>query len=201
MTPHLRIFECPGRAFYCAVPHANPCHLSSRVNMPPHMLRRLFFIRLQKADADQLREVIHRGADPNWKSNQGTPALIWLVRGFCVESAAVKALLDNGADPRATDTAGLTILDYARRRLSKYEGRPRTPPRRSSSLSPGGELILPNWEWDSLEKDRDENPEFVEDYLEERRKVAGRVFDTRGNLERIVSMLEKHLSADRPPSP
>lgn len=201
MTPDLRFGEGPGRATHRAQRHALERHLPSPVNLPPHILRRLFLIRLRTADADELREVILWGADPNWKSNQGTPALIWLVRGFRVESAAVKALLDNGADPRATDSAGLTILDYARQRLARFEGRPRTPPRRSSSLSPGGELILPNWEWDSLEKDRDENPEFVEDYLEERRKVASRVFDTRGNLERIISMLENHLGADRPPGP
>ncbi len=34
-------------------------------------------------------------------------------------------------------------------------------------------------------------PEFEMEYLEGRRKVAERVFDTRGNLERIVETLQR----------
>lgn len=157
---------------------------------PEWFLRRLLFIRIGKGDAEQVREVISWGGDPNWKTRAGRPAMIKAVRGMIVESAVVKALLDNGADPSVTDELGHTALDHARRRLAKYEGRPRKPARRSPSLSPGGELILTKREWNFIDKMEREHPGFADDYLHERRKAAERVFDTPGNLERIVKLLE-----------
>jgi hypothetical protein len=99
-------------------------------------------------------------------------------------------LLKHGADANVRDKDGLTALDHARRRLVKYEGRPRKPARRSPSLTPGGELRLRPLEWRAIERMEKKNPEFAEMYLRERRKVAERVFDDRGNLETIVEILE-----------
>jgi hypothetical protein len=141
-----------------------------------------------------VKDVLALGGDPNATDKHGRPALVRAVRGRVVESSVVQALLDAGADPSATDDEGLTALDRARRRLLKYEGKPRNPPRRSPSLTAGGEVILHDFEIEALEEMYHTHPdlaeEFEQDYLEERRRVAERVYDTRGNLERIVEMLE-----------
>jgi hypothetical protein len=111
------------------------------------------------------------------------------VRGLTIEHPVVTLLLARGADPNALDTFGLTALDHARRRLLKWSGKPYKKPRRSPSLTAGGELNLPDWEWAAIERMREKHPDFVEDYIEGRRIVAERVFDTRGNLEKIVDIL------------
>lgn len=170
------------------------------MKLPPKYVRKFFFIRIGKGDAEQVRETILWGADPNWKTRKGRPAIVKAVRQLIVEADVVKALLDNGADPDATDELGQTALDHARRRLAKYEGRPRKPIPRSKSLSPGGELILPKWEWDHIEEMTREYPEYADEYLESRRKAAERVFDTRGNLERIVALLENYKKKQTPPA-
>jgi hypothetical protein len=78
--------------------------------------------------------------------------------------------------------------------LAKYEGRPRKKPRRSPSLTPHGDVILRPAEHKFLDELMRAHPEEADrieaDYLRERRKAAERVFDTRGNLERIVELLE-----------
>ncbi|CAG0978928.1 hypothetical protein PHYC_01657 [Phycisphaerales bacterium] len=170
------------------------------MKLPPKYVRRLFFIRVGKGDAEQVRETILWGADPNWKTKKGRPALVKAVRQMIVEAGVVKALLDNGADAGATDELGQTALDHARRRLAKYEGRPRKPIPRSRSLSPGGELILPKWEWDHIDEMTREHPDYAEMYLDVRRKAAERVYDTRGNLERIVTLLENLQKKQTPPA-
>jgi hypothetical protein len=161
------------------------------MDYPRWFLRRMLFITIGKGEADRVREFIVHGADPNWTTRRGTPALICAIRNrYIVESAVVKALLENGADPNATDTEGHTALHHARRRLAKFVGRPRAKPRRSPSLTPGGELRLQPHEWEFIDQMEKDHPGFAEDYLDQRRKAAERQFDTRGNLERIVPMLE-----------
>lgn len=138
---------------------------------------------------ERLTDVFDAGADPNCRNSKGRPALHQAVRGITVEWPVVRLLLDRGADPNGLDSFGLTALDHANRRLLKWAGKPYKKPRRSPSLTPGGELRLPEWEWKGIEEMREQSPEFAEDYIAERRKVAERVFDTRGNLEKIVDIL------------
>ena len=158
--------------------------------MPDSFKRRLLILRVMKADAQQVEEVLSWGANPNWCTKGGMPAIIRLVRNHTVMSDVVKVLINHGADPNVRDKDGLTALDHARRRLVKYQGKPRKPPRRSPSLTPGGELRLQPYEWRAIEQMEKKSPHFAEMYLRERRKVAERVFDDRGNLERIVEMLK-----------
>lgn len=145
-------------------------------------------------EVDSLREVFQRGGDPNCTDRGGRPALLRAVIGSMVEAGVVRVLLEAGADPRIPGPDGLTPLDRARRRLAKFEGKPRRAPRRSPSLTPGGEVRLHPFENRMLDRLRETHPdmaeEFEADYLEGRRRVAERVFDTRGNLEKIVPMLE-----------
>src|SRR5690606_38537418 len=99
-----------------------------------------------------------------------------------------------GADPTIAGPDGLTPLDRARRRLLKYDGKPRPKPRRSSSLTPGGDVRLHAFENRALDRLREKRPdmadEFEAEYLNARRKAAERVFDIPGNLEKIIPMLE-----------
>ena len=157
---------------------------------PKWFLRRLLFIRIAKGDAEQVREVIGWGADPNWVTKKRRPAIVKSVRGFSVDAETIKVLLDNGADPHATDEMGCTALDHAKRRLAKYDGRPRRPIRRSPSLTAGGELNLQEHEWEFINEMETKHPGFEDDYLESRRKAAEKVFDNRGNLQRAVPLLE-----------
>lgn len=53
-----------------------------------------------------------------------------------------------------------------------------------------GELVLQEHEWEFIERMETEHPGFTDDYLEQRRKAAEKVFDPRSNLERIVALLE-----------
>ncbi|HVU64716.1 MAG TPA: hypothetical protein VHC70_12120 [Phycisphaerales bacterium] len=149
-----------------------------------------FFRLLGLCDIERIADCIEAGADVNCRFKKQRPALVQAVRGLTVEAPVVQLLIDRGADPNILDTLGKTALYHARRRLSKWDGKPYRKPRRSRSLTAGGELNLPAWEWREIEKMEARNPEFAEDYLKERRKVAERVFDTRGNLEKIVRILE-----------
>jgi len=157
---------------------------------PGWFVRSLFFIRIAKSDAEQVQETLNWGADPNWRTKKGTPAIVRAVRVMSPEVALVQTLLKAGADPDAADSLGLTALDHARRRLLRYEGRPRRKPRRSPSLTAGGELNLHKEEWDFIEEIEAAHPGAGDEYLKERRKVAEKVFDPRGNLEKIVEVLE-----------
>jgi hypothetical protein len=145
-------------------------------------------------DPDRLREVFDLGADPNCKDRSGRPALVRAICGSTVEASIVRVLLEAGADSRIPGPDGLAPLERARRRLLKYEGKPQRRPRRSPSLTPGGEVRLHRFENRALDRIRETHPDIAEgfeaDYLEARRKVAERVFDTRGNLEQIVPLLE-----------
>jgi hypothetical protein len=152
--------------------------------------RRFLILRVMKADAEQVEEVLLWGANPNWCTKGGMPAIIRLVTNRTVMADVVKVLLKHGADPNVRDQNGLTALDHARRRLVKYEGKPRLTPQRSSSLTPGGELRLDEEEWKHIDEMEAEHAGFADIYLRERRKAAERVFDDRGNLEEIVEILE-----------
>jgi hypothetical protein len=158
--------------------------------LPDHHKRRLLILRVMKADAEQVEEVLSWGADPNWCTKGGAPAIVRLVTNHTVMADVVAVLLKRGADPNATDAQGRTALEYVRTRLAKYEGKPRVQPRRSPSLTPGGELRLSEREWKFIERLERECPGEAEEYLKERRKAAERMFDNRGNLEKIQAMLE-----------
>src|SRR5579862_8986545 len=86
---------------------------------------KLLFLAAQRGDADLVAERLSWGIDPNCTFGRGRTPLIANAKGYCPSAATVRALLKSGADPHHIDTAGLTALDYARRKLSRLQARPR----------------------------------------------------------------------------
>jgi hypothetical protein len=131
--------------------------------------------------------------DPNVCDRRGRPALIAAVRALILESGVVDALLEAGADPKATDAQRMTALDHARRRFERLGPGPDRV-RRSPSLDASGNLRLRPEEQEFMEQMRREHPdmadEFIEMYFQERRKAALRQFMPRRELRIIVSRLE-----------
>src|SRR5579885_2578221 len=95
---------------------------------------KLLYLAAQRGDADLVAERLSWGIDPDCRSakRHRTP-LMANICGGCPSAATVRALLKGGADPTLTDTAGLTALDYARRKLARLQARPR-PVRKSPNL-------------------------------------------------------------------
>src|SRR5438105_6623943 len=89
---------------------------------------KLLYLAAQRGDADLVAERLSWGIDPNCASARGSTPLIANVRGSSPSAATVRALLAAGADPDHTDAAGLTALDYARRKLVRINSRPRRRP-------------------------------------------------------------------------
>jgi hypothetical protein len=156
---------------------------------------KLLRLAADKGDTEQVVERLGWGIDPNCRSpkRQRTP-LIRSCVSYCPMASVVEALLKAGADASLTDRDGLTGLDYVRRRLIKFEGKPRKPVRKSPSLLPNGDVRLSREEHEELDRMREEHPESADEfeigYLTERRKAAEKVFDTRGELEKILPILE-----------
>jgi hypothetical protein len=94
---------------------------------------RLLDLACQRGDADLVAERLSWGIDPNCTFAKGRTPLMSNIRKACPSAATVEALLKAGADPELIDEAGLTALDYARRKLAKLQGK-RRKVRKSTSL-------------------------------------------------------------------
>jgi hypothetical protein len=147
----------------------------------------------RKGDAEQVRERLGWGLDPNCASKKGRTPLIINVKGFSPNAAVVRVLLATGADPTLLDINGLSALDYARRKYMRYGHR--KPPKRSPSLDENNNLVLPKWEQRQVDKMRKENAEYgaeiVRIYLQERVKVARRVFNDPAQIAQVLEILEE----------
>src|SRR5262245_43424041 len=103
---------------------------------------KLLYLAALRGDADLVAERLSWGVDPNCRSAKGNTPLIANIRSFCPSAETVRALLKGGADPGLTDAAGLTALDYARRKLARLQARPRRKLRKSPSLDENNQLRL-----------------------------------------------------------
>jgi hypothetical protein len=152
----------------------------------------------RKGDPEQVRERLEWGIDPNCTTKKGRTPLIVNVRCSTPSAQIVRDLLAAGADPKVLDHYGLSALDYARRKLARLNAKPRRPPRKSPSLDENDQIILADFEQEMLDEVRREHPdwakEFVTDYIKERLKVAKRVFNDPGEVERIVELLEQQVA-------
>ena len=164
------------------------------VRDPEHRRRfeKLLYLACQRGDADLVAERLGWGVDPNCTFAQGRTPLIRNVCSSCPSAATVRALLDHGADPNHMDESGLTALDYARRKLSRLQARPRRR-RKSPALDENGQLRLTEDEQQELDQMRREmpgDPDYVRVWWQERLRAAHRVFNDPEQVEKIVEMLE-----------
>jgi hypothetical protein len=154
---------------------------------------KLLYLAAKRGDGDLVAERLSWGIDPNCTFGKGTTPLIGNVRGYSPNAETVRALLKHGADPAHTDEAGLTALDYARRKLARLQAKPRRL-RKSPSLDENNQLRLSPEEQAELDRMREELGEDAQDYLrmwwKERLRAARRVFNDPGQVEQIVAMLE-----------
>jgi hypothetical protein len=163
---------------------------------PKHRRRfeKLLLLACQRGDADLVAERLSWGIDPNCTFAKSRTPLIANVRSSCPNAVTVQALLKAGADPDMMDETGLTALDYARRKLSRLQAKPRRQ-RKSPSLDENDQLQMAPEEQAELDKMRaelgaEDYREFFRTYWKERLRAAKRVFNDPGEVERIVEMLE-----------
>jgi len=168
---------------------------------------RLLLLAAERGDADLVAERLGWGVDPNCSFGRGRTPLIANVRGSCPSAATVRALLRHGADHVLTDDAGLSALDYARRKLMTLTSRdeeipPLAPPfeggglaATSPSLDENGQLALGVDEQAEMDRMRAElgadGGEFLRLYWKERLRAARRVFNDPLEVEAIVEILEE----------
>jgi hypothetical protein len=165
---------------------------------PEHrrQFEKLLYLAAQRGDADLVAERLSWGIDPNCRSSKGRTPLIANVRGFSPSAGTVRALLDRGADPGLTDESGLTVLDYARRKLARLQARPTRRRRKSPSLDENDQLRLSPEEQAELDAMRrelgggDDAREYLRMYWRERLRAARRVFNDPDQVAKIVEMLE-----------
>ena len=154
---------------------------------------KLLYLAAKRGDADLVAERLSWGVDPNCTFGKGTTPLLANVRGYSPNAETVRALLKAGADPAHADGAGLTALDYARRKLARLTARPRRP-RKSPSLDENNQLRLGPEEQQEMDEMRAElgadAREFMRVWWKERLRAARRVFNDPGQVEQIVAALE-----------
>lgn len=162
---------------------------------PEHrrQFEKLLYLAAQRGDADLVAERLSWGIDPNCRSakNARTP-MIANIGGSSPNAATVQSLLDHGADPNLMDRAGLTALDYARRKLARLQAKGIRRRRKSPSLDENNQLQLSPDEQEELDKMRQEipDPEFFRIWWQERLRAARRVFNDPEQVEKIVAILE-----------
>jgi ankyrin repeat protein len=155
--------------------------------------KKRLFNAIGVGDIERVREVLALGIDANTRDKTGRPAIVKAARARIPESGVVDSLLEAGADPEAADDAGLTALDYARRRLVRLGPGPDRPTK-SESLDAHGNLVLDEEEKEFLEQIRRDYPqnadEITDVYIQERRKAALRQFMPRRELRIIIDRRE-----------
>lgn len=164
---------------------------------PKHrrQFEKLLHLACQRGDADLVAERLSWGIDPNCVGVKGRTPMIANAGSSNPSAATIKALLAAGADPAITDDAGLTALDYARRKLLRIQARPRRQPRKSPSLDENDQLQLTKAEQAELDQVRGEMPaedarDFVRIWWQERLRAARRVFNDPVQVEKTVELLE-----------
>lgn len=168
-------------------------------NDPKHRrnFEKLLYLAAKFGNADQVVERLSWAIDPNCTFKRGRTPLIANCIGFCPNAATVQALLKAGADPSHIDEAGLNALDYARRKLAKLQAHPPKPQPKSPSLDENNQLQLNPEEQAEFDEMRskvgtdDQGRRFLNIWWQERLRVARRVFNDVGEVEKIVGMLEE----------
>jgi len=169
-------------------------NLGDMARDPKHRRRfeKLLYLACKRGDADLVGERLAWGVDPNCTFGKGTSPLIANIRASCPSAATVKTLLAAGADATHIDEAGLSALDYARRKLAKLDAKPREI-LKSPSLDENGQLQLSDDEQaevDAMRQEVGNDREFMRMWWQERLRAARRVFNDPVEVQKIVELLD-----------
>lgn len=164
---------------------------------PQHrrQFEKLLYLAAKHGQADRVAERLSWGIDPNCTFAKGCTPLIANARGHSPSATTVRLLLKAGADPSLANQAGLTALDYARRKLMRLQAQPARKRRKSPSLDENNQLSMSPSEQREVDQLRSElsgadRAEFLRIWWEERTKAARRVFNDPSQVEEIITLLE-----------
>src|SRR5215831_3490856 len=93
--------------------------LTTAVSKAEQGATKTLFDAIQNADSAKIRRLLDRGADPNSRDAEGTPALMWAA--LYANDDSVKLLLERGANANAANSAGATPLMWAIPDFAKVE--------------------------------------------------------------------------------
>jgi len=83
----------------------------ARVAQDLRELNAQLLVSIRGGDVSRITNLLRQGADPTAKDTDGTPAL--MLSAVYTDAAVMKALLDRGADPNATNAAQATALHWS----------------------------------------------------------------------------------------
>lgn len=158
---------------------------------------KLLLLAARRGDTDLVAQRLSWGIDPNCLTQNHRTPLMVNARGSCPSAATIRVLLQAGADPHFIDNAGLSALDYARRKMARLLARAPFPIAKSSALDENNQLQMNAAEQKHYDMMRMQfghaagGKELLRLWWQERLRAARRVFNDPREVEQSIELLER----------